>query len=255
MIVYSQILGNGHPLIILHGLFGESKNWHSVAKELSKNYQVHLIDQRNHGNSFHHPKHNYTILAQDLSNYIAKKKIINYSLIGHSMGGKVAMQYALLYPEKLQNLVVVDIAPKVYKNTQKFIFSGLRSVLLKSNSRKEAQSILMDYTGDIGVTNFLLKGFYLSNGNKPKLKFNFSALEKNMDYISDKISSNNVYMRPTYFLSGERSNYIQNTDLDYISKLFPNNKIINVPNAGHWVHFDAKEQFLKIITQILNYEL
>ena len=255
MILYSQILGNGHPLIILHGLFGESKNWHSVAKELSINYQVHLIDQRNHGNSFHHAEHNYTVLAQDLYNYVENKKLINYSIIGHSMGGKVAMQYALLYPEKLQNLVIVDIAPKVYKNTQKLIFSALRSVLLKSTSRKEAQSILMEYTGDLGVTNFLLKGFYLSNDNKPKLKFNFSALEENMDYISDKISSNNVYMRPTYFLSGERSNYIQNNDMNYISKLFPNNQIINVPDAGHWVHFDAKEQFLKLITQILNYEL
>ena len=201
MILYSQILGNGHPLIILHGLFGESRNWYSVAKELSINYQVHLIDQRNHGNSFHHAEHNYIVLAQDLYNYVENKKLINYSIIGHSMGGKVAMQYALLYPEKLQNLVVVDIAPKVYKNTQKFIFSALRSVLLQSTSRKEAQSILMEYTGDLGVTNFLLKGFYLSNENKIKLIFNFSAREENMDYISEKLSSKNVYMRPTYFLS------------------------------------------------------
>ena len=145
MILSSTVLGSGNPLIILHGLFGESKNWNSIAKEMYSDFEVHLIDQRNHGNSFHHDQHNYIALANDLYNYINEYSLKKYSIIGHSMGGKVAMQFSLMYPDEIQNLIIVDIAPKEYKNEHYTIFEGLQKVLLESASRKEAQNILIHY--------------------------------------------------------------------------------------------------------------
>ena len=158
MILSSTVLRSGNPLIILHGLFGESKNWNSIAKEMSSDFEVHLIDQRNHGNSFHHEEHNYIVLANDLYNYINEHSLKKYSIIGHSMGGKAAMQFSLMYPDEIQNLIIVDIAPKEYKNEHYAIFKGLQQVLLESDSRKEAQNILMHYVKDMTVVNFLLKG-------------------------------------------------------------------------------------------------
>ena len=251
MILSSTVLGSGYPLIILHGLFGESKNWNSIAKEMSSDFEVHLIDQRNHGNSFHHEEHNYIVLANDLYNYINDYSLKKYSIIGHSMGGKVAMQFSLMYPDEIQNLIVVDIAPKEYKNEHYTIFEGLQHVLLESNSRKEAQNILMHYVKDITVVNFLLKGFSLSDSCKPQFKFNIHALEKNINNLLGTLKKHNNFNGMTYFLSGSESNYIQPSDTKDISKLFPRNKIITINNAGHWIHFEAKESFLRTIKTIL----
>ena len=251
MILSSTVLGSGNPLIILHGLFGESKNWNSIAKEMSSDFEVHLIDQRNHGNSFHHEQHNYIALANDLYNYINEHSLKKYSIIGHSMGGKVAMQFSLMYPDEIQNLIIVDIAPKEYKNEHYTIFEGLQKVLLESASRKEAQNILMHYVKDITVVNFLLKGFSLSDSCKPQFKFNIHALEKNINNLLGTLKKHNNFNGMTYFLSGSESNYIQPSDAKDISKLFPRNKIITINNAGHWIHFEAKETFLYTIKTIL----
>ena len=251
MILSSTVLGSGNPLLILHGLFGESKNWNSIAKEMSSDFEVHLIDQRNHGDSFHHQEHNYEILANDLYNYINEHSLKKYSIIGHSMGGKVAMQFSLMYPDEIQNLIIVDIAPKEYANEHYAIFEGLQQVLLESNSRKEAQNILMHYVKDMTVVNFLLKGFSLSDSCKPQFKFNIHALEKNISNLLGTLKKHNNFNGMTYFLSGSESNYIQSSDSKDISKLFPRNKIITINNAGHWIHFEAKESFLHTIKTIL----
>ncbi len=251
MILSSTILGSGNPLLILHGLFGESKNWNSIAKEMSSDFEVHLIDQRNHGNSFHHEEHNYAVLANDLYNYINENSLQKYSIVGHSMGGKVAMQFSLMYPNELQNLIIVDIAPKAYKNEHYAVFEGLQQVLLESNSRKEAQNILMHHVQDMTVVNFLLKGFSLSDSRKPQLKFNIQALEKNITNLLGPLKKHNNFNGMTYFLSGSESNYIQPSDFKHISELFPRNKIITINNSGHWIHFEAKESFLRTIKTIL----
>jgi len=251
MILSSTVLGSGNPLIILHGLFGESKNWNSIAKEMSSDFEVHLIDQRNHGNSFHHEEHNYIVLANDLYNYINEHSLKKYSIIGHSMGGKSAMQFSLMYPDEIQNLIIVDIAPKEYKNEHYAIFKGLQQVLLESDSRKEAQNILMHYVKDMTVVNFLLKGFSISDSCKPQFKFNIHALEKNINNLLGTLKKHNNFNGMTYFLSGSESNYIQTSDAKDISILFPRNKIITINNAGHWIHFEAKEFFLHTIKTIL----
>ena len=136
MILSSTVIGGGPVVVILHGLFGEGKNWLSIAKEISNHFEVHLIDQRNHGNSFHSMEHNYEVMALDLDKYIKSKNITNFFLLGHSMGGKTAMEFALLYPKNVDKLIIVDIAPKLYKENHVNIFEGLKQVLSRANSRK-----------------------------------------------------------------------------------------------------------------------
>ena len=250
MILSSLIVGKGPVVVILHGLFGEGVNWLGISKELASRFEVHLIDQRNHGKSFHDPEHNYFVLAQDLNNYIKEKRISTFSLIGHSMGGKVAINFALLY-SNLDRLIIVDILPKEYKEQNNHIFKGLREVINKAKSRKEASCILSTYTNDIVITNFLLKGLFFSINNEPQLKFNLSFLEKNMNNMLSFPEIKLPYDNNIYFIAGSKSNYIQKSDIDYMKLLFPFSQFIEIHDAGHWVHFDQKEQFLHIVNKIL----
>jgi pimeloyl-ACP methyl ester carboxylesterase len=249
MILSSIIIGKGHVLIVLHGLFGEGKNWMSIAKEISSDFEVHLIDQRNHGNSFHDCNHNYKTMASDLNRYIKKNSINNFSIIGHSMGGKTAMQFAVLYPENINKLIIVDIAPKMYKENYFKIFEGFKKVLLQSKSRKEAQIMLMEHVDDLVLTNFLLKGVSFLDG-KPKLKFNIHAIQNNIQNMLAAPEKSINFNGPTYFLHGSKSEYIQNKDIESINQLFPCNQVIKINNAGHWIHFDQKQQFINCIKDI-----
>ncbi len=246
-----MIIGAGSPLLILHGLFGESKNWLTIAKGLSSFFEVHLIDQRNHGNSFHHTEHNYTVLAEDINSYMNNKNIAKCALIGHSMGGKVAMQFSVLYPDKLNQLVVVDVAPKIYQDKHGSVFKGLSNVLAYAKSRKQAQQILLEHLDDIVVTNFLLKGLRFSQQNEPKFKFNLHVLEKNRKNLCDTIYPLKKFNSMVYFLFGSKSNYIKPSDTQYISELYPLYQLLEIPQAGHWVHFEQKERFLNTIKTIL----
>tara|TARA_B100000902_G_C27280351_1_gene901370 strand:- start:637 stop:1407 length:771 start_codon:yes stop_codon:yes gene_type:complete len=251
MKLFSIVLGKGPAIIILHGLFGEGKNWLSIAKVLQSNFEVHLLDQRNHGQSFHHTHHDYSVLAQDVHQYVKNKSISCFSLIGHSMGGKVAMSFACLYPDYINKLIIVDISPKLYKDNYVKLFSGLKTVLIKSKSRKEATQILMDYVDDSIVVNFLLKGLYFDEQDSPKLKFNVDNLEMNIDKMLSFPVFQNTFEDVVYFLSGSKSNYINPQDSRDISKLFSIYEIITIKDAGHWVHFDQKENFLSTINEIL----
>ena len=251
MIISSKIIGEGPIVIILHGLFGQGKNWLSIANELQSNFEVHLVDQRNHGDSFHHFAHNYLVLAEDLHNYIKAKELIHVSIIGLSMGGKTAMKFAGLYPDKLNQLIIVDIAPKSYHDQHSHIFEGLHEVIKYSKSRKEAHAILMDYIDDTVMINFLLKGLYFLDDNTAKLKFNLSVLATSIDHLLGFSDSQSIFNKMVYFLSGSKSEYINELDDQYISKLFPLYEIFNIEDAGHWIHVDQKDKFLNTINKIL----
>lgn len=250
MILSSTVIGEGPVIIILHGLFGEGKNWLSIAKLLSSSFEVHLLDQRNHGNSFYSVDQNYQLMASDLNKYIKRKNITNFFLLGHSMGGKVAMEFALFYPKELYKLIVVDIAPKLYKENYANIFEGLQHVLLQAESRKQAKEILMDYTHDIILTNFLLKSLFFVD-TKPKLKFNHLGIQDNIQNMLMSPEKDTSFSGSTYFICGEESNYVTKKDIPHIMKLFPNNHVITIPNAGHWPHFEQKQIFLDCVQQIL----
>tara|TARA_B100001250_G_scaffold412794_1_gene444996 strand:- start:680 stop:1444 length:765 start_codon:yes stop_codon:yes gene_type:complete len=254
MILSSVIIGAGPTIIILHGLFGEGKNWFNIAKELSSDYELHLIDQRNHGNTFHDINHDYNLLAGDLYNYIQHHNLISYSIIGHSMGGKVAMQFALQYPHYLKKLIIVDIAPRKYIDDHAVILQGLNKVLLYAKSRKDAFSILFNEIQDTSVTHFLLKGLYFKSiNNQPQLKFNLKSLEVNNDNLLKAIKADCQYIKPIYFLRGDNSTYITDLDVKYIASLFPYYNIITIKNAGHWVHYDNKVEFISVVNKLLKY--
>ena len=167
------------------------------------------------------------------------------------MGGKVAMQFACRYPNNLDKLIIIDIAPKNYIESHVKIFQGLKAVVLKSRSRKDAGLILQNYIDDLITINFLLKGLYFSKTNQAEFKFNLSALEQNIEALLSFVTPKYTFDSVVYFLSGSKSNYIQSSDIKYISKPFPLYKIIKIDNAGHWVHFDQKELFLDVINKIL----
>lgn len=252
MILSSVVIGKGPIIIILHGLFGEGKNWLSIAKELSICYEVHLVDQRNHGLTFHHNEHDYALMATDLHAYVKHHNLDRYSVIGHSMGGKVAMQFAFKFPHNLNKLIIVDISPKRYIDSHSKIFQGLNEVLLNSQSRKDAFLILLRRVKDKEVVGFLLKGLSFSNHtNQPRLKYNLNALEMNVKNLMKEITSDRKYTKPIYFLRGENSNYINDLDIQYITNLFTDYIIVTIKNSGHWVHHENKVDFMIELKKIL----
>ncbi|CAD5289353.1 MULTISPECIES: alpha/beta fold hydrolase [unclassified Imperialibacter] len=249
--LFFRKLGQGKALIILHGLFGASDNWLTIGKSLSEHFEVYLVDQRNHGQSFHDPEHNFDVMAEDLGNFIKENNIAQPIILGHSMGGKVAMNYALSHPGKLEKLIIVDISPRGYKVHHDQILEGLKSIDLGSlESRKEADDQLAKYVPNVGERQFLLKSLSRA-GDGFEWKINVAAIDNNIGLIVGEIDGepNTV---PTLFIDGENSNYIRDIDLPIIKKLFPDSQVVTIKNAGHWVHAEQPEAFLKTLMAFLS---
>ncbi|MFX0555371.1 alpha/beta fold hydrolase [Maribacter sp. CXY002] len=246
-ILHSKIIGKGKPLCILHGFLGMSDNWKTIGASYAENgFEVHLIDQRNHGKSFHSEEFNYDLLAKDLNNYLTHHQIASTILIGHSMGGKTAMQFACTYPEKTDKLLVADIAPKFYPPHHHEIIDGLNALDLDEiKSRNEADNILKNHINNAGIRQFLLKNLYWTSDKKLAFRFNLEVLSNKMEEIGDTIHSLETYNGPTLFLRGEKSEYISERDIDEIKKHFPNATVDVIKNAGHWLHAENPTQFLK----------
>jgi len=244
--LFFRKMGDGQPLIILHGLFGSSDNWLTIGKVLSENFTVYLVDQRNHGQSFHDNTHDFEAMAKDLLNFIEENGIEQPNIIGHSMGGKVAMQFAMSYPDRIKKLVVVDISPRGYKVHHEKILEGLKSISLSSlESRKQADDSLSEFVPDNTERQFLLKNLSRSDGGF-EWKINLPVLDSNIEKIVAEISGK-PFSEPTLFVKGENSNYIRDIDLPLISKLFPDSEVITVKSAGHWVHAEQPEMFLRLL--------
>ena len=253
-ILNSKIIGDSEEhIIILHGLFGMGENWNSVALNLSNyGFSIHLVDQRNHGKSFWNDKISYKIMSNDLSEYFNYYKIKNAILIGHSMGGKTAMKFALEFPSKVLKLIVVDITPKKYNQSHKEIIDGLLKINLnKVNSRIEFDNQLLKFIPEIGIRQFLMKNLYRFSENKFALRFNIKTISNKINNYYDEILSDNKYLKETIFIKGELSNYIKLKDLKDIKKFFPIAKIEVVPNSGHWVHSEKKDYFLNLVLNFL----
>ncbi len=237
--------GQGNPIIILHGLFGTLDNWQTIARQLSKEYLVYLVDQRNHGRSPHTEDFNYSLLAEDLKNFMESEGMSQATIIGHSMGGKTAMQFAVSYPEMVTSLIVVDIAPKTYKGGHQEIFDALLAIELeKIENRKMADEQLMKKIPDIGVRQFLLKNLTRNKEGGYRWKMNLPAIYKNYQHILDNILLDEAYTGSSLFIRGERSGYIKEADKLLIRSTFPKAQVITIPNAGHWVHAEAPKVLL-----------
>ena len=256
MILHSKIFGKGPALIILNGLFGSLDNWFNIANDLAKNFEVHVLDQRNHGKSFQSSSHNYNEMSLDFFNYINFHKLSRPSILGHSMGCKTAMYFALQYPTMLNKLIIVDIAPKKYFNTHSQLVSILYEINQSTISRrKEVEIILLQKGIDLNVVQFLLKSLFWINDKELKFRFNIEALHSHMPKLMDFELMHKCWSGLSYFIKGQNSNYILDSDFTFIKSFFSNFELINIPNSGHWVHFDQKSIFLTTINNILNEKL
>ncbi|WP_036152004.1 alpha/beta fold hydrolase [Maribacter forsetii] len=255
-LLHSVILGEGKPLCILHGFLGMLDNWKTLGAQYAENgFCVHLIDQRNHGKSFHSPDFNYDILADDFLNYLDAHDIENTALIGHSMGGKTAMQFACTYPERVNKLIIADIAPKYYPPHHQEIIDGLNAIdTTNLKSRKDADEQLKKHLSNPGIRQFLLKNLQRNDDKKLCFKFNLEVLSDKMEEIGDNINSSDSFNGQTLFLRGDKSEYVTNNDFDIIQRHFPKATVETIDNAGHWLHAENPKQFFEKSITFLNQE-
>lgn len=248
---YKQF-GQGEPIIILHGLFGTLDNWQTIAKQLAKNYMVFIIDQRNHGKSPHSDEFSYKIMADDLKHFMDTHYMYEATIIGHSMGGKVAMRFALDYPDMVEKLVIVDIAPKAYKGGHQTIFEAMFELDLEvMTDRKTIDKALKIKIPEDGVRLFLMKNLARQKSGGYRWKMNLPVLYQQYQEILSEIESDDTFDETTLFIRGENSNYIKDDDVLDIQDLFPFMQLETVSKAGHWVHAANAPEFLSKLNTFL----
>tara|TARA_R110002051_G_scaffold316104_1_gene395319 strand:- start:1931 stop:2701 length:771 start_codon:yes stop_codon:yes gene_type:complete len=253
-VLHSQIFGSGEPLVILHGFLGMSDNWKRLGNQYAENgYEVHLIDQRNHGKSFQSNEFNYDLLVEDLKDYMIFHTLDKAIILGHSMGGKTAMQFACTYPEKVKKLIIADIAPKYYPPHHQIIIDALNKIdLEKLASRNDADEILTRYIKDFGTRQFLLKNLYWVEKGKLDFRFNLKVLSDKMEEVGENISTTASFNGPTLFLRGDKSEYIAIEDYTTIKRHFPSAEIKVIDKAGHWLHAENPKQFFEYSFDFMN---
>lgn len=249
---YKQYGADKPAIFILHGIFGMLDNWHNIARQLSDNYTVFTIDARNHGQSPHDMAMGYVEMAKDIIELADDLSIERFILMGHSMGGKTAMQTADLFPERIEKLIVVDIAPKAYSPGHLTYFKAFEEINWQSlESRKAIDEALEKYEQDPGVRLFLAKNVDRSENGGFAVKSNMPALRAAYEEIIGAMTFRNIFFRPTLFITGEKSLYLKESDKPYILEHFPNTTFDVVSNAGHWVHADNPQEFLMKLNQFL----
>lgn len=251
-VLHSKILGQGKPLLILHGFLGMGDNWKTLGNRFAKNHQVHLIDQRNHGRSFHADEFNYEVLVDDLLNYINHHNLDKVILLGHSMGGKTVMLFAVNHPEKVEKLLIADIGPKFYPNHHEAILDGLNAINFSmQTSRAAVENELKNYIPEFGVRQFLLKNVYRETKEQFAFRFNLQALIDNYNEVGVPLPSLTQFDGETLFLRGENSGYITENDKSLITAHFVNSEVVTVKNAGHWLHAENPNDFYDYVVSFL----
>lgn len=245
--------GDGPPLIILHGLFGSLDNWGYISLRLSEQFRVISVDQRNHGQSPHDPEINYAIMADDLREFMDQQHLASAHVLGHSMGGKTAMQFALTHPERVERLIVVDIAPRRYEPKHDEIFDALLSLDLdRYQTRAEVETALEPKLPDLGVRRFLLKGLARKPAGGFVWKFNLPALQKNYPALTAGLDIKSSFPKPALFIRGSASDYVREEDLGDLRQSFPRAELATIPEASHWVHAEKPEDFLRETLRFLS---
>jgi esterase len=251
--LYSRIEGQGKPLIIIHGFLGMSDNWKSFgALYAAEGFQVHMIDLRNHGKSFHSDEFNYTAMANDVLDYCQHHNLSNISIIGHSMGGKVAMLFATTYPDLVEKLVVADIGSKYYAPHHQDILAGLNAVDFSTKpDRAEVEEIVYPFIPDFGTRQFLMKNLYWVEPGQLAFRFNLPVFNAKIEIIGEALPEGNHFNQPTLFIRGGNSKYILDTDLPEIKNHFPKFELVTIPNVGHWLHAENPKLFFEETARFL----
>jgi esterase len=252
MILHYQEYGTGQPLIILHGLLGSLDNWHTLSKTFAESYRVIAVDQRNHGRSPHSDIFTYDAMVEDLSELLDHLNIPSACVLGHSMGGKTAMQFALRYPGRVDKLIVVDIAPREYPRLHDELLDALISTDLSAKtSRHQADAELAQRIPDFSERQFLMKNLARDSTGAFTWKANLEAIRDNYREIARAIKSELPYKGPVLFLKADRVNYVLDSDVPMITSLFPNADIVGI-DAGHWIHAEAPTIFAGFVMRFLH---
>ncbi len=251
MKLHHKILGEGEPLIILHGLFGMLDNWQTLAKKWAKHYRVILVDLRNHGHSPHTPEFNYQLMLDDLEELADDLLLDDINIIGHSMGGKLSMKFAQTYPELINKLIVADIGPKKYPVHHQQIINGLESVPMDQvKSRQEVKDYLKPYINEEQTVQFFLKNLYWREKGKLDWRFNLNAIANNINYVGEELLQNE-FKGSTLFIRGGNSSYVLDSDIPEIQRVFPNSELATIPNTGHWLHAENPQMFFDEVHKFL----
>lgn len=253
MILHSKIEGTGMPLLILHGFLGMLDNWKTLASQyVNLGFEVHAIDLRNHGKSFHSLVFNYTIMSEDIVNYCKHYNLQKISIIGHSMGGKVVMQLVSNQPNLIEKAIVADIGPKYYAPHHQKIIASLQAVnFTEKPSRSQVEATIANFIPDYGTRQFLMKNVYWQTPEQLGFRFNLAAFENQIDEIGKALPFDVNYINPILFLRGNLSDYILNADFEIIFHHFPKAEIKTIPNAGHWLHADNPKAFFEMSSAFL----
>ena len=250
--LYSKIEGSGKPLLILHGFLGMSDNWKTLGIQFAADFQVHILDLRNHGRSLHSDEFSYELMVRDVFEYCQAHNLENINIIGHSMGGKVAMLLATTHPELVDKLIVADIGPKFYPQHHQDILAGLNAIDFSLKpSRNEVEEIMTKYIPDFGTRQFLMKNLYWQEPGQLAFRFNLEVFNTKMDEIGVPLPENLVFEKPTLFLRGGNSKYILDSDFENIKYHFPNSIIETIPNVGHWLHAENPAVFYQTVISFL----
>lgn len=254
MILHSNTFGEGRPFIILHGFLGMGDNWKTLARHFSKsNFEMHLVDQRNHGRSFHSDDFDYELMANDLKVYCDHHELSDITLLGHSMGGKTAMLFASNYPELVTKLIVADISPRYYPVHHDEILEGLSQLDFSFvQTRLEADQVLEEYVRNTTVRQFLLKNLYWVHKGELGLRINLEVLKDNVSEVGEALPSYAIFTKDALFLRGDRSEYIGASDEAIIQRHFPASKIHTISNAGHWLHAENPKEFYDAVINFVN---
>ena len=253
MKLYCRTEGSGFPVIILHGLLGSADNWRAISKRLSPYYKIYTVDLRNHGQSPHSGMMTYPSMADDLRELLEVEKVSECHLAGHSLGGKVAMQFATSYSHPVSKLVIVDIAPKAYPPSQRAILVALQQLELQDfGNFGQIDAALAPAIPELAVRQFLMKNITRVPSGSFQWRIDLASIAKNYDQLTKPIIAAAPYDKPALFVRGGRSDYIADTDLSSIRALFTSAELVTIAAAGHWVHAEAADEFLRILTDFLN---
>lgn len=243
--LYSKIEGEGKPFLIIHGFLGMSDNWKTLSAQFAQlGFQMHVLDIRNHGKSFHSDDFNYEVMVEDVKAYVNFHNLQNITLLGHSMGGKIAMLFATTYPELIEKLIIADIGPKYYAPHHQSILAALNAIdFSEKPSRAEVDEIVSEYISDFGTKQFLLKNLYWVELGQLSFRFNLKVFNDKISEIGAALPIESRFDKPTLFLRGEKSDYILDSDFETIYYHFPEAKIKTIANAGHWLHAENPNDF------------
>jgi len=256
MKLFYRKYGEGTPIIILHGLFGQCDNWQTQAKILAQNnIEVYAVDQRNHGLSPHSNEFNYKLMSEDLHELINSLGFQKVILLGHSMGGKTVLQFAVDHPQQISKLIVADMGIKYYHPHHQQVIAALQAVDFNVvKTRREAEEILGKYLPDFGTKQFLLKNIYWKTDTQLAWRFNLESIIKNIEQVGLESEFPRVYTKEDFevmFIRGEKSKYILDSDIPGIRDYFPDAEFATIEGAGHWLHADKPKEFVAEVLRFI----